>query len=217
MKYPTQKNLLWYTGALVKIMLVEELSTSKSILSNSLIEEGYDKPVSIDHHDDIFKKASDAKIDLLIVNVKEPDTNILMQIKYINDIYPVPVIIFSEKGDSDIISTAVQAGVSAFIVDGLSASRIKPIVNVALARFSNYSKIKDELAKTKESLANRKIIEKAKGLIMKQRQCTEDEAYNALRKLAMDRNQKLSDVAKSLIELSSLLIQERTLDGVMPK
>ena len=127
-------------------------------------------------------------------------------------------IIFSEKGESDIIQIAVQAGVSAFIVDGLSAKRIKPILNVALARFSNYSKLRSELAKTKESLANRKIIEKAKGLIMQQRKCTEDEAYNLLRKIAMDRNQKLSEVASSLLELSSLLIQDKskTLKDIMP-
>ena len=201
----------------MKIMLVEEISKSKSILSSALIEEGYDEPIVIDHHDDIFKKASDAKIDMLVMNIEEPDRNTLTQLKYINDVFPVPVVIFSEKGDSEIIKAAVHAGVSAFIVDGLSANRIKPILNIALARFGSYAKLREELSKTKESLANRKVIEKAKGIIMKQRQCSEDEAYNSLRKLAMDRNQKLSDVATSVVELSSLLIHENTLDRVMPK
>lgn len=201
----------------MKIMLVEEISKSKSILSSALIEEGYDEPIVIDHHDDIFKKASDAKIDMLVMNIEEPDRNTLTQLKCIIDVFPVPVVIFSEKGDSEIIKAAVQAGVSAFIVDGLSANRIKPILNIALARFSSYVKLREELSKTKESLANRKVIEKAKGIIMKQRQCSEDEAYNSLRKLAMDRNQKLSDVATSVVELSSLLIHENTLDKVMPK
>lgn len=187
------------------------------MLYDTLIKEGYDSLVRIDDQKDIFKQASDARIDMLIINVTEADTSMLTQIKYINDVYPVPVVIFAEKGDDDIIHTAVQAGVSAFIVDGLSAGRIKPILNVALARFTNYSKLREELAKTRESLANRKIIEKAKGLIMKQRQCTEDEAYNSLRKIAMDKNQKLSDVANSVVELSSLLIQENTLKDLIPK
>ena len=104
------------------------------------------------------------------------------------------------------INSAVQAGVAAFIVDGLSAKRIKPVLNVAMARFKNYAILRNELLKTKETLANRKIIEKAKGIIMNQRKCSEDEAYNMLRKLAMDRNQKMNDVAKNVIELSSLLM-----------
>ena len=201
----------------MKVMLVEELSSASSVLAKTLVKEGFDEPVRIATHDDIFKKASDAKAELLIVNVEQPDTEILTQLKYINDVYPIPVIVFSKKSSSDTIHLAIQAGVSAFIVDGLAENRIQPVINVALARFSNLSKLREELAKTKENLANRKVIEKAKGLIMKQRQCSEDEAYKALRKIAMDRNQKLSDVATSLVELSSLLIQEKTLDGVMPK
>ena len=204
------------TGATLKVMLIEESPTSSSIVYKTLVAEGYDNPIEVSSKDDIFKKASDAKVDMIVVNVEEPDTKMLTQLKYINDVYPIPVVIFSEKGESDIIQVAVHAGVSAFIVDGLSPKRIKPILNVALARFSNYSKLRTELAKTKESLANRKIIEKAKGLIMQQRNCTEDEAYNLLRKIAMDRNQKLSDVASSLIELSSLLIQDKTLKDFMP-
>ena len=204
------------TGAALKVMLIEESPTSSSIVYNTLLAEGFGAPLEVSCKDDIFKKASDARVDLIIVNVEEPDTRILTQLKYINDVYPIPVVIFSEKGESDIIQIAVQAGVSAFIVDGLSPKRIKPILNVALARFSNYSKLRSELAKTKESLANRKIIEKAKGLIMQQRNCSEDEAYNLLRKIAMDRNQKLSDVASSLIELSSLLIQDKSLKDYIP-
>jgi len=204
------------TGAPLKVMLIEESPTSSSIVYKTLVAEGYDAPLEVSCKEDIFKKASDARVDLIVVNVEEPDTRILTQLKYINDVYPIPVVIFSEKGESDIIQIAVQAGVSAFIVDGLSPKRIKPILNVALARFSNYSKLRTELAKTKENLANRKIIEKAKGLIMQQRNCTEDEAYNLLRKIAMDRNQKLSDVASSLIELSSLLIQDKSLKDYMP-
>ena len=204
-------------GAPLKVMLVEELSSTSSVLAKTLVKEGFDEPVRIATHDDIFKKASDAKAELLIVNVEQPGTEILTQLKYINDVYPIPVIVFSKKSSSDTIHLAIQAGVSAFIVDGFAENRIQPVINVALARFSNLSKLREELVKTKENLANRKVIEKAKGLIMKQRQCSEDEAYKALRKIAMDRNQKLSDVATSLVELSSLLIQEKTLDGIMPK
>ncbi len=207
----------YVTGATLKVILVEDPSTSSSIVHNTLISEGYDAPIKVDSREDIFKKASDARADMIIVNVVEPDRLILAQLKYINDLFPIPVVIFSEKGDSDVIESAVQAGVSAFIIDGLSAKRIKPVLNVALARFSNYAKLRAELVTTRETLANRKIIEKAKGLLMQQRGCTEDEAYTLLRKMAMDRNQKLSDVAKSFLELSSLLIHEKTSKDRVPK
>jgi len=203
-------------GESVKVMLIEESTTMSPVLHDTLIAEGYHDLVKIDCSDDIFKKASDAKADLLIVNVTEPSSKILTQLKYINDVYPIPVVVFSEKGDSNTIQMALQAGVSSFIVDGLSARRVRHVLDVALARFYNYSKLREELAKTKENLANRKVIEKAKGIIMQQRHCSEDEAYNLLRKIAMDRNQKLSDVATSLIALSSLLIQDSTLSDLMP-
>ena len=177
-----------------------------SMLQKTLIEEGYDVLVIADYQGDIFKKASDINPDIIIVNVEAADEEMLTQLKYINDAYPKPVVIFSENGDDKIINSAVQAGVSSFIVDGLSKKRIKPVLNVALARFKNHSTLQSELTKTKETLANRKIIEQAKGLVMKQKKCTEDEAYNALRKLAMDRNQKLNDVAKNVLEFSSLLM-----------
>jgi len=187
-------------------MLIEESISSSSILHKTLINEGYQVLVSGGFQDDTFKKASDINPDLIVVNVESPDKELLSQMKLINDTYPKPIIIFSEQGDSKMIDSAVQAGVSAFIVDGLTANRIKPVLEVALARFNNYSSLRHELAKTKEDLANRKIVEKAKGIIMKQRHCPEDEAYQLLRKLAMDRNQKIVDVANNVIEVSSLLM-----------
>ena len=192
-------------GTPVKVLLIEKPMSSASIIYNALVDEGYGAPTRANYQDDILKTASNARADLLIINVEEPNNDMIIQLKTINEVCPIPVVIFSKKGGTDIIQSAIQAGVSAFIVDGLSAKKIKPVLNVALARFNNYSQLRKELAKTRESLANRKVIEKAKGLIMEQRQCTEDEAYNLLRKVAMDRNQKLNDVANNLIEQSPIL------------
>jgi response regulator NasT len=118
---------------------------------------------------------------------------------------PKPIVMFAEKTDSATIEQAVRAGVSAYIVDGLSDTRLKPIMDVAIARFREFHALKEELQRTKTDLADRKDIEKAKGIIMRQRQCDESEAYTALRKMAMDTNKKLGDVARSVIEVASLL------------
>lgn len=190
----------------MKVMLIEESISTDSILYQTLTDEGHDVLVKVGYQDDLFRKASDINPDMIVVNVESTDEEMLSQLKYINDTYPKPIVIFSETGDNKIITTAVEVGVSAFIVDGLTATRIKPVLDVALARFNSNIALRQELEKTKENLANRKTIEKAKGIILKQRHCTEDEAYNLLRKLAMDRNQKLADVAKSVIEVSSLLM-----------
>ena len=184
-------------------MLIEESTNPTPILESAILSEGFEIAAKVTGKNEILKKASDCDPDFIVVNVSSPDDELLSQLKTINDLKPV--VIFSEHAESAVIDTAVQAGVSAFIIDGLEEKRIKPVLEVALSRFKKYSELNNELTKTKENLANRKIIEKAKGLIMQQKHCTEDEAYNMLRKLAMDKNQKLNDVARNFIELSSLM------------
>jgi len=111
---------------------------------------------------------------------------------------------FSDNRDSDYIRQAVRAGISAYVVDGLDQARVIPIVEVALARFREFEALRKELAETRDQLADRKIIERAKGILMKQHGITEDKAYNALRKAAMDRNQKIGEIARTLIAIQEL-------------
>jgi len=122
----------------------------------------------------------------------------------INREQPRPVVMFADKGDSDTITEAVRAGVSAYVVDGLDTRRIRPILDVAIARFREYQALKDELVRTKNSLAERKEIDRAKGILMKKRGWSEDEAYQALRKMAMDQNKRLGEVARSVVEMAAL-------------
>lgn len=190
----------------MKVILIEESITSPSIVQETLIQQGYVVLARVACEEDLFPHVDKLDPDLLIVNVVVPDAKLLLQLGHLNEVLPKPVVVFSGECGEDIIEAAVQVGVSSFIVDGFSAGRIQHLLGVALARHRKYQSLKQELDKTRENLANRKLIEKAKGLIMKQRQCSEDVAYNALRKLAMDRNQKLVDVAKNVIEVSSLLM-----------
>jgi response regulator NasT len=117
-----------------------------------------------------------------------------------------PIICFSEDGNRDRMHAALEAGVSAYVAAGLSAEWVKAVLDVAVARFEVDQRLRDELSETRMKLAERKIIERAKGLLMDRHRCTEDEAYRKLRRQAMDKNLKLSDVAQRMIDVADLLI-----------
>lgn len=186
-------------------MLVDENCGRSAVVERALLDNGYDVVGRITTEEDIPVVLQEIDTDVVIFSMESPNEDILASMHSINQHTPKPVVMFAEKSDSETISKAVKAGVSAYVVDGLNESRIKPIMDVAIARFREFQALKEELTQTKSDLADRKIIDKAKGIIMKQRNCSEDEAYKALRKLAMDRNEKLVSVSKSLIEVSKLL------------
>lgn len=185
-------------------MLVDEDHSRTAVLERALQDNGYDVVARIGTKDDLLDRVRTIQPDMIIIDMQSPDRDTLESMHRINSEQPKPVVMFAEKSDKITIAEAVRAGVSAYVVDGLNANRIQPIMEVAIARFQEYQTLRDELAKTKSDLADRKLIDKAKGIIMAQRKCTEDEAYKALRKLAMDRNEKLINVAKNVIEVAKL-------------
>ena len=115
------------------------------------------------------------------------------------------IVCFTEDDDKQKMHAAIQAGVSAYVVAGLSADRVKAVLDVAIARFRVEQKLRDELEEIRNKLAERKVIERAKGLLMERQQCSEDEAYSRLRRLAMDKNLKLSEVAQRMLDVADLL------------
>jgi two-component system, response regulator / RNA-binding antiterminator len=117
-----------------------------------------------------------------------------------------PIVCFTEDGDRQKMHAAIEAGVSAYVVAGLSADRVKAVLDVALARFEVDKKLREELSETRLKLAERKVIERAKGLLMERHHCSEDEAYRKLRRLAMDKNLKLSEIAQRMLDFADLLI-----------
>jgi response regulator NasT len=116
-----------------------------------------------------------------------------------------PIVMFTESDDTDSMDAAMAAGVSAYIVAGLHSERIKPVLHVALARFRREQKLLDELSDTRHKLAERKVIERAKGLLMERQRFTEEQAYQKLRSMAMSKNLKLSEVAQRILDVEDLL------------
>jgi len=142
---------------------------------------------------------------LIIAIMETSDTHVLKKFKVINEQYPLPIVIFTHDDRDDAIEQAIEAGVSAYIVDGFSEERVLAILRTAMARFKQYQSMQSQLKELRTSLADRKVIDRAKGLIMQQRQCSEDEAYKMLRTSAMNQNMRLAVLAKNLLETANLL------------
>lgn len=126
--------------------------------------------------------------DILVADVRLPGSALLEEIHILNNLQPIPVVIFSEDDCSELIGEVVKAGVSAYIADGFEARRVQPIIDIAVARHHEMQGLLNELANAKKGLADRKQIDRAKGVLMKRRDITEEDAYQALRKMAMDKN-----------------------------
>ncbi|MFM8342798.1 MAG: ANTAR domain-containing response regulator [Methylomonas sp.] len=143
--------------------------------------------------------------DVMVLNLYTPDQVILDMILDINQNQSMPVVMFAEDQQTETINKVIQAGVSAYIVDGFEPKRIKSIVDIAIARFQQQQALKDELQKTKNQLEDRKLVDRAKAILIKSQGYNEDQAYHALRKLAMDRKLSLGEMAKNVIAMADLL------------
>lgn len=188
----------------LKVMLIDEGSSRTEMLTASLTEAGFDVVGRVSCDDDILTGIQVCEPDVLVIDMESPDDYIFNQLIEVNKHYPKPIVFFSDKCESDVIKKAVKTGVSAFIVDGLTAQRVKPVIELAIARFNEMQFLYNEISQSKTNLEERKVIERAKGILMSRRNVSEDDAYNSLRKLAMEQNKKLFEISKNVIEMSEL-------------
>lgn len=189
----------------LQVLLIDE-EHQRSDLLTSMLEQVNCEIIDVIKPDfDLLSKVLSYKADIIIIDIELPDRDILEDLRSIQNNAPKPMVMFSQNEDSQNIRNAIEAGVSAYVVDDVSEKKLKPVLDAAIASFSQYQNLLDELDATKIELEQRKIIEKAKGLLIKQRAISEDEAYQLLRKSAMNQNKKISDIAKNLISAAELL------------
>jgi response regulator NasT len=143
--------------------------------------------------------------DLLIIESEAAARDLLEHVCVSTRDAPRPIVLFTDNDDADRIRSALTAGITAYIVDGLKPERVKPVLDVAFARFQFEQQLRCELAHTRNQLAERKLVERAKGLLMRQFSISEDDAYRCLRRLAMEKNLRLADAAQKIIDVSSAL------------
>ncbi len=186
-------------------MLVDDQPARAALLEQALLDHRYQVIARLSSAEGLAEQVAKLEPDVIIIDIESPDRDTLEHMASLHRENPHPVVMFAEEGDSNSIERAMRAGVSAYIVDGLNPARVKTIVDVAIARFREYQALRRELEETRTQLADRKQIDRAKGLLMKHRNLNEEQAYNAMRKMAMDRSQRLAEVANNIIAVMALL------------
>lgn len=194
-------------GNQLKVSIVDDDSSRAIILEKALEDAGYLVIAVLCSSDNLLMHIEREQPDVIIVDLESPNRDSLESMRIVTQHNPKPIVMFTNNADDDMISEAINAGVSAYVVDGFNENRIKPIMNVAIARFREFQALRSELEKTKSSLEERKLIEKAKGIIMAQRQCKEEEAYQVLRKISMDNNKRIIEIAEQIISITDALKQ----------
>ena len=188
----------------LNVLIIEQLSGDKElekVLSNLDIRSLTIGVKSLNIRDIV----ETIKPNVILFNTSQPTESFFQSISDINKVYAVPVILFSDDSDTKAINKVIKSGVSAYVVNGIESGRIKSIIDIAIARFNEQKILKDELEKTKSKLEERKLVDRAKGLLIKAKGFSEEESYHTLRKLAMDRNIAMAEMAKNVISMAELL------------
>jgi response regulator NasT len=187
----------------LNVLLIES-DLNNTLLENSLNNYGFKLLKIIESGPALLTLIKEIKPDILIFNLDTPSKKLLTDLQSLHQQYPVPVVMFASDGTIDTINQAIKAEVSAYIVDGLEYKRLDSIINVAIASFKHQQSLTLALEEARAKLEDRKQIDRAKAILIKTQNFTEDEAYHILRKLAMDRNITLGEMAKNVIAMSEL-------------
>ena len=190
---------------MLNVMIIDEVPERAETLATALEHAGYAVIGHVASAVDLHNQVAALKPDVIIIETDSPDRDTLEHLCVVSRDEPRPIVMFTNDGQGEKIRAAVEAGVSAYVVDGMSPQRVGPIIEAAIARFEQFQGLKRELEASETKLADRKVIERAKGILMKSRNLSEDEAYRALRKEAMVSNIKLAEVARKLVAVATLI------------
>lgn len=191
---------------MLKVMIVDYDMMRSKPLKQSLIDSGFDVVAHVENDFDLQAKCLAMQPDVVIIDTESPSRDALENICVMSMHDPRPIVMFTHDGNKEQIKLATRAGVSAYVVGTIPNERLAPVIDAAVARFEEFKHLRTELALTKTKLDERKVIERAKGLLMKQRGLDEDAAYEMLRSMAMKKNMKLADLSSQLMDAAKLLI-----------
>ncbi len=170
-----------------------------AILEQGLVETGYANVMTIRASANLLERVQAIAPDVIIIDLENPDRDMLDSAFQVSREVRRPIAMFVDQSDSSMIRQAVEAGVSAYVVDGLRKERVRPIVDMAISRFAALDQLTRERDEARSALAERKLIDRAKGLLMDKRGMSEEEAYKAIRSAAMQQNRKMVEIAESVI------------------
>jgi response regulator NasT len=189
----------------LRVLIVDQNLLRASILEEGLREAGYRDLIVVRDMQNLLRRIIDEEPDVILIDLENPNRDVLEQMFQVSRVVRKPVAMFVDRSDRSAIEAAIDAGVGAYVVGGLSKERVQSIIDMTISRFRAFDRLRTELDDTRRQLADRKVIDRAKGILMKQRGVGEDEAYELLRRTAMDANLKMAQVAQSVITAAELL------------
>jgi response regulator NasT len=191
--------------AQLRVLIVDQNLARATILEEGLREAGYRDLIVVRDMQNLMRRILDEEPDVILIDLENPNRDVLEQMFQVSRVVQKPVAMFVDTANRDTIEAAIDAGVSAYVVDGLRKERVRAIVEMSVSRFRAFERLRVELDETKRQLADRKVIDRAKGILMQQRGLSEEQAYEALRKAAMDGHLRLAEIAQSVVTAAGLL------------
>jgi response regulator NasT len=189
---------------LLKIVIVDESPVRSAIIEEGLREAGFTQVTRIEEMTNLLARIYAIDPDVIIIDLENPSRDVLEQMFQVSRIVKRPIAMFVDQSDAASIQASVDAGVSAYIVGGLMKERVTNILDLCISRFNAFAKLQSELEQAKNLLEDRKVIDRAKGILMKAKNLTEEEAYTLLRKTAMNEKKKIAEIAQSVITASEM-------------
>lgn len=190
---------------MLKILLVNDTRKQVGRLRESLVAAGFDVVDEVTNAILIPRLVASLQPDLVIIDTESPSRDVLEQVVMVSQNEPRPIVMVSDDGQPAAIRAAIKAGVSAYVVEGIDVARLESVLMVAQARFEADQALKEQVKVAESKLTERKTVERAKGMLMQLRGMSESDAYNAMRKMAMDRNIRIVEVAEKLLAMNDLL------------
>ena len=192
-------------GSGFKIAIVDENPLRAAILEEGLLEAGHRNVTRVSERTDLLARLMALDPDVILIDLETPSRDVLEQMFQVSRVDKRPVAMFIEQSDTASIEAAIEAGVSAYIVDGLRKERVKHVLDLCVMRFKAFARLKDELDQAKTALEERKVIDRAKGILMRAKNLPEEDAYALLRKTAMNEKRRIADIAQSIITAADVL------------
>lgn len=189
----------------MRIVIVDDSGLRASVLEEGLREAGYDDIQLVPPHGGWVARLERMAPDVVLMDLGSPSRDTLEEMLVVSRALARPIAMFVDQSDETMIGAAIDAGVSAYVVDGLRKERVKPVLDLAIRRFNAFARMQTELDEARSALAERKLIDRAKSILMESRNLSEPDAYALLRSTAMNQNRRIADVAEALITAHNLL------------
>lgn len=189
----------------LKVMLIDDARERSRSIAQILESINCDVIAIVAPENDLLEQVEHYSPDIVIIDIDLPDRDILENLRNVQSSMPRPMVMFSQDDDGRTIRRAVQAGVSAYVVDGIQAARVRPVLDAAIATFDQYQLLQKQLEVTRFELEKQNKVERAKAILMKQRSIDDKEAYQIIRKTAMDQQRKVVDIAERIIDAAELI------------